>query len=295
MQHNKFQNRVEKITQFMSGSRYVTSPLENDENITDLIQWCNSLPNDCSVSVGLFGPENLRGLFATKPIQAGDTLCTLNESHILFAALVHPILETSVEKVKQVCPVDWAVVQVLPLALLILLETIEEDVVFHNFAENYIKSYSPYVNTLPKMSDFESSPNWTSEELELLKNTPLYSETTTRKQQTIEVFEILAKEFENVWEFSYDRFVWAINCCVSRQFGGFDSLNNISEVVLLPLIDMANNIEVNQDTLPSITVLQSAAGTFGKFIPLTFFLKFLINSSIPSHSAFGSSEKLRGK
>lgn len=119
-----------------------------------------------------------RSLLASQPIQPGDCLMKVPYSAQITTDKMHPELEPLLAD---------NVGDISRVAVVLLAEK--------NLGQ--LSEWAPYINCLPHINEMHSTIFWSTEELDMLQQSPIYQETTSQKTFIKEEFSAVKSALEH--------------------------------------------------------------------------------------------------
>ncbi|RWR76871.1 fructose-bisphosphate aldolase-lysine N-methyltransferase, chloroplastic isoform X1 [Cinnamomum micranthum f. kanehirae] len=201
------------------------------EDCSEFLPWLQQKAGDeissfLSVGTSTYG----RSLFASRFIQAGDCILKVPYSVQITPDNIHPDIGFFLSD---------DVGNVVRLALVVLAEQkIGQD-----------SGWAHYINSLPQIGELHSTIFWSEDELEMVRQSPIYQETLTHKafieKEFLKVIPALEQFLQKFEDTTLESFMHAYALVGSRAWGTSKGLS------LIPFADFLNHDGVSETVLLS--------------------------------------------
>ncbi|KAJ8451600.1 hypothetical protein Cgig2_018234 [Carnegiea gigantea] len=200
-----------------------------DEDCDDFLPWLeNKAGMEISSVLSIGTSKYGRSLFASKNIQAGD--CLLK---VPFDVQISP--DNLLPEIKSL--IGEEVGHTAKLAVVVLLEQ----------RKGQDSEWAPYISRLPKPGDMHSTIFWSEDELEMIRQSPVFQETVDQRAQIRKNYLAVKPaldHFPEIFEHvRFDDFRYACGLVSSRAWGSLKGLS------LIPFADFLNHDGTSQSVV----------------------------------------------
>uniref|UniRef100_A0A7C9AA87 SET domain-containing protein n=1 Tax=Opuntia streptacantha TaxID=393608 RepID=A0A7C9AA87_OPUST len=200
-----------------------------DEDCDDFLPWLEKkagmeISSVLSIGISKYG----RSLFASKNIEAGD--CPLK---VPFHVQISP--DNMLPEIKSL--IGDEVGHTAKLAVVIL----------HEQRKGQDSEWAPYISRLPKPGDMHSTIFWSDDELEMIRQSPVFQDTVDHRAQIRQNYLAIKPALDSFPEIfdgvTFDDFRYAYGSVSSRAWGSVKGLS------LIPFADFLNHDGTSQSVV----------------------------------------------